>query len=382
MEQIFHNFYDDLKILEKEELSEEGRLLAIEEPLLSWFERNARTLPWRDDPTPYHVWISEIMLQQTRVEAVKEYYRRFLSALPDIYALASVSEDELFKLWEGLGYYNRARNLKKAAEEAAARYDGKLPASYEELLSLPGIGSYTAGAIASIAYGIPVPAVDGNVLRVISRLLASTGDILKQSVKREMEDRIRAVMPKDQAGKYNQALMELGALICIPNGAPHCAECPFRGLCLAERDGKTDVIPVKTPKKARRTEEKTVLAVEWGTKVLLHRRPDSGLLAGLYELPNLPGAPDEEEIFSYLGTDRENVLVFEPLPEAKHIFTHVEWHMRGYYLRLREQGRNREAGEFVERAEARASYALPGAFKAYGEPLLSGRMEKVKLHRD
>ena len=358
--------YADMEIVEKEDalLSPEERMAEAVEPLLFWFQKNARILPWREEPTPYHVWISEIMLQQTRVEAVKDYYRRFLEALPDIQALAQVPEERLLKLWEGLGYYNRARNLKKAAEETVSRYGGELPASYEELLSLPGIGSYTAGAIASIAFGIPVPAVDGNVLRVTARLMADTDDILKQSVKRRTEALLQKIMPRDEAGAFNQALMEIGALVCVPNGAPHCSRCPLEGLCLACRYGKTDVIPVKTPKKARTIEERTIFAVVRGSEVLLHKRPEKGLLAGLYELPGASGYLTEQEALDFLGLEEKDAVVLEKLPEARHIFSHVEWRMQGYYISLRDEAQTK-AGFFAERETAREAYALPGAFRAY-----------------
>ena len=359
-------------------LSAKERMRAAAGPLLSWYRENARSLPWREEPTPYHVWISEIMLQQTRVEAVKEYYRRFLEALPDIYALARVPEERLLKLWEGLGYYNRARNLKKAAGETVNRYGGNLPASYTELLSLPGIGSYTAGAIVSIAYGIPEPAVDGNVLRVVSRLLADMEDVLKQSVKKRTEDLIRSVMPQDAAGDYNQALMEIGALVCVPNGPPHCDECPLERLCLAKEEGKTGLIPVKAPKKARVIEERTIFAVERGNQVLLGKRPGKGLLAGLYELPGTEGYLNEEEILDWLGVKGEDVELLEGLPEAKHIFSHVEWRMKGYYILLRE-GAGTTVGFFADKEKAQEAYALPGAFQAYAKYLFGE--ETGKLHR-
>ena len=363
---------------ERAPLPAKDRMEAATGPLLSWYRENARSLPWREEPTPYHVWISEIMLQQTRVEAVREYYRRFLEALPDIDALAKVPEERLLKLWEGLGYYNRARNLKKAAEEIVARHGGKFPASYEEILALPGIGPYTAGAISSIAYGIPEPAVDGNVLRVISRLLADTDDISKQSVKKRTEDLVRSVMPRDAAGDYTQALMEIGALVCVPNGAPHCNECPLERLCLAKREGKTGQIPVKAQKKARVIEERTIFAVVRGGQVLLGKRPEKGLLAGLYELPGAKGYLNEEEILGWLGVQGEDVELLEKLPEAKHIFSHVEWRMKGYYIRLKE-GAGTTVGFFADREEAQDAYALPGAFQIYARYLFGE--ERGKLHR-
>ena len=309
------------------------------------------------------------MLQQTRVEAVKGYYKRFLEALPDIRALAEVQEERLLKLWEGLGYYNRARNLKRAAEETVSHYGGELPASYGELLSLPGIGSYTAGAIASIAYGIPEPAVDGNVLRVVSRLLAARGDIMKQSVKRQMEELIRGTMPKRAPGIYNQALMEIGALVCVPNGEPHCCECPLKGLCLARRRKLTEEIPVKTPKKARIIEERTIFVVTRGEQVLLHKRPEKGLLAGLYELPGAAGYFDASAALDWLGVAEEDVELLETLPAAKHIFSHVEWRMRGYHILLKK-GTKTGAGFFADKEDVRERYALPGAFRTYARFLL------------
>ena len=189
----------------------------IAEPLLAWYDAGRRILPWREEPTPYHVWLSEIMLQQTRVEAVKPYYDRFLQALPDIGSLAAVEEEKLLKLWEGLGYYNRARNLKKAAEIIVSEYGGEMPDDFEKIQSLPGIGSYTAGAVSSIAFGRAYPAVDGNVLRILSRLRADGRDILNAKVKKSVEDELFGVMPCDRPGDFNQALMELGAMVCIPS---------------------------------------------------------------------------------------------------------------------------------------------------------------------
>ena len=194
----------------------------IVKPLLAWYDKGRRILPWRESPTPYHVWVSEIMLQQTRVEAVKPYYDRFMQELPDIEALAKVDEEKLLKLWEGLGYYNRARNLKKSAEKIVIDYEGQMPDSYEELVKLTGIGSYTAGAIASIAFGKPYPAVDGNVLRILARLRLDERDILDAGVKRAVETELLQVIPKDRPGDFNQALMELGAVVCVPNGMPKC----------------------------------------------------------------------------------------------------------------------------------------------------------------
>ena len=229
--------------------NKEFKLEALVEPLCLWYEKEKRSMPWRDDATPYHVWLSEIMLQQTRIEAAKAYYDRFTKCLPDIPSLAAVSEEELLKLWEGLGYYNRARNLKKAASLLVERYDGRLPADYDLLLSLPGIGRYTAGAIASIAYGLAEPAVDGNVLRVTMRYLNCDEDIMKMSVRTKMEKQLRAIMPKDCPGEFNQALMELGEVICIPNGKPLCEKCPLSHLFLAHKEWREMELPKKAEKK-------------------------------------------------------------------------------------------------------------------------------------
>ena len=238
------------------------KLEEIIKPLLSWYEENKRDLPWRREPTPYHVWVSEIMLQQTRVEAVKGYYERFLTALPQIEDLAACPENKLLKLWEGLGYYNRVKNMQKAAKEIVLKYGGELPADYEEILELPGIGSYTAGAISSIAYGLKKPAVDGNVLRVLSRITENGEDILKQSVKRRVEQELEAVMPADRPGAFNQSLMELGAVVCIPNGMAKCQVCPVQHLCSARAHGTVLEYPKKAAKKQRRIEEKTVILIQ------------------------------------------------------------------------------------------------------------------------
>lgn len=303
------------------------------EYLLDWFELNARILPWRQNPTPYHVWISEIMLQQTRVEAVKGYFDRFTKELPDIAALANVEEEKLLKLWEGLGYYNRARNLKKTAQIVMETYQGSLPANYNTLLTLPGIGSYTAGAIASIAFGLPEPAVDGNVLRVMKRIAGSFDDITKDTVKKELEKDIRAIIPNGRAGAYNQSLMELGAIVCLPNRKPLCSKCPVMHLCHAFHNETWDRIPVKPAKKARKIEKKTIFILEQDGKFLLHKRP-KGLLSGMWEFPALVGTYGIEKAEEFLQSCGFELL--EPIRrigEAKHIFSHIEWHMTGYYAR-------------------------------------------------
>ncbi len=359
------NLYDRLQILERKDrpLELQERLRAMNRPLLSWYEEHARILPWRENPEAYRVWISEIMLQQTRVEAVKPYFERFMQALPDVQALASVEDDRLMKLWEGLGYYNRARNLKKAAQIIVDEYQGKIPAEYEKLLALPGIGSYTAGAISSIAFGIPVPAVDGNVLRVISRVTASYEDILKQSTKRWMEDQLRETMPRDWASHFNQGLIEIGAIVCVPNGQPKCMVCPLQSICLAYKDGLIHELPVKTPPKKRRIEERTVCILEYEGTVGIRRRDDSGLLASLYELPNVEGHLNPEELAEQFHLRPENIMEIQPLTDAKHIFSHVEWRMIGYRILLKDQVPN--AYIAAKKDEIKTIYALPNAFSRY-----------------
>ncbi len=337
----------------------------IIEPLLQWFGANARRLPWREEVTPYRVWVSEIMLQQTRVEAVKPYFQHFMEALPDVRALAECPEDVLLKLWEGLGYYNRVRNMQKAAQTVMQEYGGQLPADYDALLSLSGIGHYTAGAIASIAFGIPVPAVDGNVLRVITRLCGDESDIMKQSVRNGMEQELLRFMPKDRAGAFNQALMELGAVVCVPNGAPLCAGCPWEASCRARAAGSWERIPVKTKAKARRIEARTVFVIRIGDQVALNQRPGKGLLAGLYEFPNTAGHLNEQQALCWVQEQGIAPLRIQPLEEAKHIFSHVEWHMQGYMIQADELEHPDDKLLFVEVDETRRRYPIPAAFAAY-----------------
>ena len=324
-------------------------------PLLVWYRENARTLPWRSDPTPYHVWVSEIMLQQTRVAAVLDYYRRFLEAAPDVAALAGLSQDQLMKLWQGLGYYSRAKNLQKAAKKIAERHGGVFPNTYEDIRALAGVGDYTAGAIASIAFGLPVPAVDGNVLRVTARITGDSGDISTPAMKKKVTQALAQVIPLDAPGDFNQALMELGATVCLPNGAPLCEKCPVAHLCRAFQDGRTGELPVKAPKKARRVEKRAVWLIFHGNRVALRRRPDKGLLAGLWEFPNELGdgpLPGEWGISAcsqqYAG-------------QAKHIFTHIEWHMA---LRAAQAETDALPPGWVwaSGAELEEQYAVPNAF--------------------
>ncbi|MCC8029293.1 MAG: A/G-specific adenine glycosylase [Lachnospiraceae bacterium] len=339
------------------------RILA--EPLLQWYQEHARALPWRENITPYRVWVSEIMLQQTRVEAVKPYFERFMRTLPTIQDLAECDEDRLLKLWEGLGYYNRVRNMQEAARTVMSLYGGCLPADYEKLLTLKGIGSYTAGAIASAAFGIPVPAVDGNVLRVIMRVTADDSDIMKQSVKHDVERRIAAVIPPEHASEFNQALMELGAIVCLPGGEPLCGECPWNTFCEGKKQGIHLRLPFRKKAAPRRCEERTVFIIRDADKIVLRRRPDHGLLAGLYEFPNESGHLTQDEAVRAVQDMRLHPLRIQKLEDARHIFSHVEWHMTGYMVQVDSLTRDEAGLLFLAIEDAREHYPIPSAFSAY-----------------
>jgi len=337
------------------------RLSRVTEPLLAWYDACARVLPWRSEPTPYRVWVSEIMLQQTRVEAAKPYFARFMEELPDISALAAASEDTLMKLWQGLGYYNRVRNMKKAAQICVEEYGGELPADPEALGKLPGIGSYTVGAISSIAFGLPVPAVDGNVLRVLSRLRGDERDIAAPATKKAVAADLAAVIPLDAPGDFNQALMELGATVCLPNGVPLCDNCPAQDFCRAHRENRTEELPVKAAKKARRAESRVVYLLFHENKVALRRRPDKGLLAGLWEFPN--ELADGADPLARWGL---SAPALERAGTGKHIFSHVEWHMTALAAEL-ERPDLPEGWVWADRAALRDTYALPSAFRSFAD---------------
>ncbi len=324
-------------------------------PLLEWYHENARVLPWRSDPTPYHVWVSEIMLQQTRVAAVLGYYARFLEALPTVADLAQCPEDKLMKVWQGLGYYSRARNLQKAARQIMERHGGEFPTNYDDIRALAGVGDYTAGAIASIALGQAVPAVDGNALRVAARLTNDRRDVTRPETKAALTAALREAMPVHAAGEFNQALMDLGATVCLPKVAPLCGKCPAQNFCAARKADCAGELPVKAPKRARRVEERIVWLIFHEKKVALRQRPKTGLLAGLWEYPNeLAGeAPippvSGEAVFAAAG---------------KHIFTHIEWHMKAYTVAA--EGEELPPGwVWADKGELRERYSVPSAFQAF-----------------
>lgn len=324
-------------------------------PLLEWFRDNARKLPWRDDPTPYHVWLSEVMLQQTRVAAVLDYYNRFLMEAPDVAALAVLPEERLMKLWQGLGYYSRARNLQKAAKVIVEEHGGRFPSDYAGIRALPGVGDYTAGAIWSIAFGQAVPAVDGNVLRVYARVCGDDGDITTPQMKKKVTQDLEKVIPVNAAGAFNQALMELGATVCLPNGAPLCERCPAKEFCAALSQERISELPVKAPKKPRRVEARTVWLIFRGNSVALRRRPGRGLLAGLWEFPSETGTGPFPRGWGIEARSNEYA------GQAKHIFTHIEWHMT-----LRKVDADTDAlplgWVWASGAELEQKYAVPNAF--------------------
>lgn len=331
-------------------------------PLLNWYVQSHRDLPWRRDASPYHVWVSEIMLQQTRVETVKQYYERWMDTLPTVTALAKASEDVYLKLWEGLGYYSRVRNLHKAAKLVCEDYQGNLPASYEALVKLPGIGDYTAGAIASIAFGQPVPAIDGNVMRVAARMDNDETPITQPTYKKALRKRMLDFMPQHAAGDFNQALMELGALVCIPNGAPKCEICPVMHLCLAQQHKTFHYLPIKKRKKDRRIEKHTILVLKQEDKVGIEKRPPKGLLGGLWQFPSMEGHLDVHTVKQKLAQEGLHVREIYSLAPAKHIFTHIEWHMTAYEIHVYGE---RKDTVFVPFAQIQTFYSLPSAFKTY-----------------
>ena len=336
---------------------------ALPHLLLPWYYENRRDLPWREDREPYHIWLSEIMLQQTRVEAVKGYYARFLTTLPTIDALANCDDDILHKLWEGLGYYSRVRNLKKAAREIMDSHGGVFPRDHAQVLALPGIGDYTAGAICSIAFDQPTPAVDGNVLRVWSRLTDDPAPIDLPATKKRVKEALAAIYPKE-AGDFTQALMELGATLCGPNRKPGCESCPCKEICLGFKNGTAESLPVKSPKREKRLEDRTVFILRCDERYALEKRPGKGLLAGLWQFPNVIGHLDTQEALTEIESMglRPRELIREV--HRKHIFTHILWNMKGIYLDVAETtgGFQWFTGEEVE-----AQAALPTAFRQFWE---------------
>ncbi len=349
--------------------------------LLAWYKENRRILPWREDPTPYHVWLSEIMLQQTRVEAVREYYTRFLVSLPDIQSLAEAPEDVYLKLWEGLGYYSRVRNLHKAARVVMDEYGGELPGDASDLIKLPGIGRYTSSAIASIAFGRKVPAVDGNLLRIFARLQAYEESIKTPAAIREASDYYLSRMPgeapagvsmraekaENRCGDFNQALMDLGTAVCLPGTRPACDQCPLCDFCRIHREkpGQEMTLPLMPAHKERKTEPLTVFLIRNGEKTAVRKRPSKGLLAGLYEFPNAKGTLEQDEAVRWLKRHGVQPLRIHKICSAVHVFTHKEWHMTGYEVRIDPFEGDTDGFIMADPGEIREKYCIPSAFSAY-----------------
>ena len=337
--------------------------------LLAWYYENKRSLPWRENPDAYRVWVSEIMLQQTRVEAVKPYYKRFLEKYPDVLALADAREEELLKYWEGLGYYNRVRNMQKAAIQVREKHQGIMPARYDYLIELSGIGPYTAGAVASIAGGEKVPAVDGNVLRIMTRLNGDYSNISVPSTIKAIQMELAECMP-DVPGDFNQALMELGATVCLPNGEPKCEECPWKSSCKARKQGIISELPVKNKPVKRRIEKRTLVLLSGSRGVALRKRPAKGLLAGMYEIPALSGHLREEEVLEYVKEIGYHPLHIKQIEDHVHVFSHIEWHMKAFLLRIDEISDSMKKDKrndffFVEPDEIKDKFPLPSAFAPY-----------------
>ncbi len=350
-----------VKYGERTEVRPVKRLQHLPDALLPWYRAHKRDLPWRADREPYHVWLSEIMLQQTRVEAVKGYYARFL--LPTIEALAACDDDTLHKLWEGLGYYSRVRNLKKAAQVIMQSHGGVFPGEYDAVRALPGIGDYTAGAVCSICFGQPTPAVDGNVLRVMARLTDNDTPIDLPARKKEVKTQLAEIYPED-AGDFTQALMELGATLCGPNRKPDCENCPCREFCLGFRNGTAEKLPVKSPKKGRKEEDLTVFILRCGGYFALEKRPSAGLLADLWQLPNTPGKLSFQAALSWAEVKGLHPRDLRRIAEKKHIFTHIQWNMTGIYL---EVGEMPEHFQWFTEEEINQAAALPTAFRQFWE---------------
>ena len=345
-------------------MHDEALLSALPELLLPWFSAHRRELPWRTDREPYHVWLSEIMLQQTRVEAVRGYYLRFLEALPTVEALAAASEELLGKLWEGLGYYTRVRNLQRAARQIVAR--GAFPRDYADVLALSGVGAYTAGAICSICFEQPTAAVDGNVLRVITRYLASDAPIGEERTKKRIAAQLSAVYPVGHCGDFTQALMELGATVCVPNGAPLCAACPLAALCRANASGTQRSYPVKAKKRPRRVEERTALLLRCGERIAVCKRPKNGLLAGLWQLPDTDGTLSAQQALELAAAWQTHPVGIERTVRRRHIFTHIEWSMTGVWLQCSAMP---ERFSWFTPEELRQTIGLPTAYRQFLDEL-------------
>ena len=330
--------------------------------LLAWYDRSARVLPWRGIRDPYRTWVSEVMLQQTRVETVLPYYGRFLARFPDLPALAAADEAEVLKLWEGLGYYSRARNLHSGARIVMHDFGGNLPADVDLLRSLPGVGPYMAGAIASIAFSIPVPAVDGNVIRVVSRLFGVRDDAGKPAVRRKIDDYAASIVPEDRPGDHNQAMMDIGSSVCVP-GTPDCTRCPLSAFCDAFARGDAADLPRLPKARPQKLVPWTVLIIRSGDRILLRQRTEK-LLQGLWCFPMIAGHLKKEDVSSAVFRSLD-IRVSDPRArgDARHVFTHQVWEMRLYSVCAAENAVPPDGYEFVH-VDALKQKTLPAAMNA------------------
>ena len=356
----------ELKNIEKINIS------AFQNDLISWFKREQRDLPWRKDQDPYKIWVSEIMLQQTRVDTVIPYFNRFIEWFPTIEDLAEAEEDKVLKAWEGLGYYSRVRNLQSAVKEVSEKYDGEVPNTPEEIAGLKGVGPYTAGAILSIAYGIPEPAVDGNVMRVISRVLSIWDDIAKSSSRKIFEKAVRQLISHEDPSSFNQALMELGALICTPT-SPSCLLCPVREHCQSFDEGVQNELPIKTKKtKTRNVQLAAAILLDGNGKVLIHKRPATGLLANLWEFPNVeihhPLLNEREQVADLFHHSLDLKVKFEKIiGQLEHTFSHLVWNIKVYSGTLNSVFQENEEWKLVSFEE----------MKEFAFPVSSQKMLKI-----
>ena len=336
--------------------------------IISWYKNNQRILPWRENNNPYNVWISEVMLQQTRIEAVIPKYLAFMYELPNIHALASVNDDKLMKLWEGLGYYSRARNLKKCAIAIENNYNGIFPSDKKELMKLPGIGFYTAGAISAISFGNPVSAIDGNVLRVYSRYIAYKEDIRDKEVSLRFSKEIESTIQdfdSDSVRLFTQGIMELGEVICIPNGKPHCDKCPLSNNCKAYKNNLINSIPYKSKLNKRKIINKTVFIIHDSNTYFMHKRDSNGLLANLFEFVNVDKFLKENEVNDYIQNLHFTVISIKKSVNSKHIFTHLEWNMQAYEIEVSYNNQPLDNHYYYLTKEEIQLISIPSAFNAY-----------------
>jgi len=329
--------------------------------IINWYQKNKRMLPWRKDKNPYHIWISEIMLQQTKIEAVKKYYNRFIQEIPDVKNLSKIEEERLLKLWEGLGYYTRARNLQKAAKIITNELNGKFPTKYEELIKLPGIGEYTASAITSISFQEQVATVDGNVLRVMMRILNSKENVLEEAVRKKVTKALTETLKKynvKHPGDFNEGMMELGETICIPNTKPICNECPIKNFCKAYKENTQETLPIRIKKNRKKEENLTVFLIIYQNKVAVSYREEKGLLHHMYEFPNINKKLTKQETEAYLKSLHITGKITKG-PSHTHIFTHKKWKMQSYIIELTKEIKTYK---FYTIKEIEENLALPTAF--------------------